>query len=92
MLDRRSVGVLYLAATLAAPITITGCASKEERMRKMMRKKMGEMPEEYKNDGAPQVGDAAPLFKLKTLKGDQTVDLASFANDKPVVLFFGSYT
>lgn len=92
MLHRRTVGVRYLAAVFAVLITLAGCTSKEEKMRAEMRQKMGEMPEKYKNDGAPEVGDTANLFKLKTIEGDRTVDLASFANDKPVVLFFGSYT
>lgn len=92
MLYRRSVCVMYLTATLALPILITGCTSKEEKMRAEMRRKIGEIPEKYRNDGAPQVGDTALLFKLKTVEGDRTVDLASFVNDRPVVLFFGSYT
>ncbi len=53
---------------------------------------LGQIPEKYKNDGAPKVGDQAHLFKLHTLEGDREVDLASFAGNKPVVLFFGSYT
>ena len=57
-----------------------------------MSRRMGEMPEKYKNDGAPQVGDVAYLFKLKTVEGNQEVDLASFNGAKPVALFFGSYT
>ena len=35
-------------------------------------------------------GDQAPNFKLKTLDGAQEFDLADF--NKPVVLFFGSYS
>lgn len=43
-------------------------------------------------DGAPQVGDMAPRFTLKTLEGDGEVALETFAGKRPVVLFFGSYT
>ena len=57
-----------------------------------MSRGMGEIPEKYKNDGAPQVGDVAYLFKLKTVEGDKEVDLASFKGDRPVAIFFGSYT
>ena len=38
-------------------------------------------------------GDRAPTFVLKSLDdGTKRVKLASFRKDKPVVLFFGSYT
>lgn len=43
-------------------------------------------------DGAPKVGQLAPLFKLKSLDGKKETDLASFRAKKPVILFFGSYT
>lgn len=39
-----------------------------------------------------QVGEMAPTFVLQSLDGDSETDLASFQGDKPVVLFFGSYT
>ncbi len=42
--------------------------------------------------GALQVGDTAPLFKLKSLDGSSETDLVSFREKKPVVLLFGSYT
>ena len=45
-----------------------------------------------RDDGAPKVGEKAPLFKLKELKGKKTVDLAQAIKARPVVLFFGSYT
>lgn len=92
MLHGRSAGVICLAAISIVPVMITGCTSKEEKLRTEMRRKLGQMPERYKNDGAPEVGDTAHLFKLKTIDGERTVALSSFANKKPVVLFFGSYT
>jgi hypothetical protein len=42
--------------------------------------------------GSVQVGDAAPDFRLPTLDHKNTVQLASFRGDRPVVLVFGSYT
>ena len=45
-----------------------------------------------RDDGAPKVGEQAPTFKLKSLDGKQSFDLAEFKGSKPVVLFFGSYT
>ena len=47
---------------------------------------------EEKVDNAPIVGEIAPTFKLMSLDGKEETDLASFQEDKPVVLFFGSYT
>ncbi len=41
---------------------------------------------------APQVGDSAPAFKLKSLDGKSETDIADFKGKKPVVLLFGSYT
>ncbi|MFQ5461482.1 MAG: hypothetical protein ACE5E5_02530 [Phycisphaerae bacterium] len=42
---------------------------------------------------APHVGQEAPGFELRRLNDRaQRVKLASFADKKPVVLFFGSYT
>ncbi len=43
-------------------------------------------------DNAPKIGDEAPTFKLKSLNGKSETDLASFRDEQPVVLFFGSYT
>ncbi len=53
-----------------------------DRMREMM----------MSDDGAPKVGDPAPVFKLKSLDGKRETDLASFKGKRPVILFFGSYT
>ena len=41
---------------------------------------------------ALQVGDKAPQFSLKALHGDDVFNLADYRGEKPVVLFFGSYT
>ncbi len=41
---------------------------------------------------APEVGDAAPDFSLKTLDGKETIRLSQFQGKQPVVLIFGSYT
>ncbi|MFQ5708627.1 MAG: hypothetical protein ACE5HO_14315, partial [bacterium] len=43
-------------------------------------------------DGAPAVGELAPTFKLLSLDGKSETDLESFRGERPVVLFFGSYT
>lgn len=51
-----------------------------------------ESPSRRANDGAPNVGEIAPPFILKSLDGETETDLESFRGQKPVVLFFGSYT
>jgi len=51
-----------------------------------------ESPGRRANDGAPNVGEIAPTFILKSLDGKSETDLESFRGQKPVVLFFGSYT
>ncbi|MDG2014642.1 MAG: hypothetical protein P8J33_14135 [Pirellulaceae bacterium] len=39
-----------------------------------------------------KVGEAAPNFTLKSLDGKTETELAALIVDKPVILFFGSYT
>ncbi len=56
------------------------------RRRRGMRERM------MRDDDAPKVGDVAPVFTLKSLDGKSETDLASFKGQKPVLLFFGSYT
>ena len=56
-----------------------------DRRARMMERMM-------RDDGAPKVGELAPTFKLDSLDGKQSFDLAEFKGGKPVVLFFGSYT
>ena len=89
MLHRRSSVALGIIGLLVLLTALPGCASSKE---KRMSRGMGEIPEKYKNDGAPQVGDVAYLFKLKTVDGEKEVDLASFKGNRPVAIFFGSYT
>lgn len=42
--------------------------------------------------GDLQVGDPAPDFDLRTAQGSARLRLASFRDQRPVVLVFGSYT
>lgn len=41
---------------------------------------------------APNVGETAPDFMLKTQSGDEEIGVSQFVGKKPVVLIFGSYT
>ena len=45
-----------------------------------------------REDGAPKVGDVAPVFALETLKSGETVDIGHLVGKRPIVLIFGSYT
>lgn len=51
-----------------------------------------EEPPPAQRPKAPQAGDEAPNFTIKSLKGDETFELAAFRGKRPVILFFGSYT
>ncbi len=45
-----------------------------------------------RGEGGLKVGQPAPTFVLKSLDGESETNLATFKDNKPVVLFFGSYT
>ena len=62
----------------------------QSERRRRRRGRMREMMS--RDDGAPKVGVEAPVFKLKSLDGKRETDLASFRGQRPVILFFGSYT
>ncbi len=64
--------------------SITGAAPAEEDSRDMKKKR--------NFSEALKVGDEAPLFTLKALHGEETFELGNYQDEKPVVLFFGSYT
>jgi hypothetical protein len=49
-------------------------------------------PRTFQSENKLKVGDMAPVFKLASLDGKDSTDLAQFRGEKPVVLFFGSYT
>jgi len=38
------------------------------------------------------VGDMAPAFTLESLDGESTTDTTQFRGQRPLILFFGSYT
>jgi hypothetical protein len=55
-------------------------------LRSLFAQEVGSM-----NEG-PHVGQPAPNFKLRTLDGKETVELAKVIGKKPLVLVFGNYT
>lgn len=52
----------------------------------------GRMRRDRPREGKLKVGDPAPDFTLRRLKGKDKVKLSSFKGKRPVVLIFGSYT
>ena len=41
---------------------------------------------------APKMGDLAPDFELRDIRGENPVRLSDFCGQKPVALIFGSFT
>ncbi len=50
------------------------------------------MREMMNDEGAPAIGELAPVFMLKSLDGRTEFELQSYRGEKPVILYFGSYT
>ncbi len=41
---------------------------------------------------APKIGDKAPDFELRDIRGENPIRLSDFQGQMPVVLIFGSFT
>lgn len=68
-------------------------AEKTARENKLRTGRSEFSPERMKNrTDAPQPGDMAPDFELRSPDGKQTVRLSSFRGKQPVVLVFGCFT
>ena len=72
-------------AGLLAMSLCVGCASTPGEGPRRDAQSAGRRP-------APKITEPAPMFKLASLDGKRNVDLADYRGDKPVLLFFGSYT
>lgn len=74
---------LICLLTVVVVSSLVGCAGPGHRKR----------AQRQRDDGAPKVGAIAPTFALQMFDDQsKTVELAAFREEKPVVLFFGSYT
>ena len=92
-------GLLALTFLATCCVTESFAQQKKDRQEearqddgKKQRGRRGRRGRRNRPDDAPRVGDMAPVFTLKSLDGESETDLESFRGDKPVVLFFGSYT
>ena len=80
----RSISLLVILLALSVAI-VTDAEAQRWRGR-------GDSMMKQRQDNAPKVGETAPTFTLKSHDGKSETSLASFNGEKPVVLFFGSYT
>ena len=80
--------ILILQSLILAAAIVTDAYAEHPRNRKGRGNRM----EQRGKDNAPKVGDTAPTFTLKSHDGESETSLASFKGERPVVLFFGSYT
>ena len=65
----------------------------QRRQQQMNRlRQQRQQPAGNRGQGGLQVGVPAPNFALKSLDGESETDLATFRGQRPVILFFGSYT
>ena len=76
---------MYAIILVIATVFVTDAEAQRRRGR-------GDSMMKQRKDNAPKVRDTAPTFTLKSHDGKSETSLASFKGEKPVVLFFGSYT
>lgn len=85
----RRIAVFAMLGALAA----SALAQDQTPPRLPTSERMGQMRERSTGaDMAPKVGQLAPTFNLSSLDGKVTFDLTSNRDQRPVILFFGSYT
>ena len=77
---------MLFAASLAALVAGAALAQETGETRGEQTKQQRPRP------AAPKIGEEAPLFTLASLDGKKETDLKSFRGQRPVILFFGSYT
>ena len=81
----RGVQVLMIACLLGASILLPVAHAQQ-------RSEAFEVGAERGEDRAPDQGEHAPDFTLKSIDGRTQVTLSAFRDKQPVVLIFGSWT
>ena len=76
-----------VGALLCAPVVF---AQPEDSAKRGGR--TNEKAQQVKKRPALIVGQTAPSFALKSLDGKSETDTSSFRGQRPIILFFGSYT
>lgn len=86
---------LFPVITLLLVLTIIACGTfaKQENIERGERSRSeGDRRMREEKGKQLEIGDEAPIFKLKSLDGKKETDLKEFRDKEPVVLIFGSYT
>ena len=98
-MKRLLIGVLFLGVGVFATNDSalawqdkSDSKTQKQESRRQRPNQQGRQQRGQQQDDAPQVGDVAPVFTLKSLDGESETDIASFKGEKPIVLLFGSYT
>lgn len=82
-----------LLCGLVAVFTVSAIAQDEPIYEPKSEREMLELRQKMiREDRAPRVGRLAPPIRLKSLDGESAFDLAAHRDQRPVILFFGSYT
>ncbi|MBK8915370.1 MAG: hypothetical protein IPM64_12360 [Phycisphaerales bacterium] len=81
------IGWLAVTAAIGQESATTRAASQPESQRAATSQ-----PATKPARPAPEIGDTAPPFKLKSLDGKSEFELTSLRGKRPVLLLFGSYT
>jgi len=87
MSGSRLIGLMMVVCVIAGAAS-TACAQDEDRDEDDRRRRM----ERQEKRASLKVGQMAPRFRLASPDGASTFDLGSFRDQRPVILFFGSYT
>ena len=77
---------VFAGAMVAEPLQQRGARQQRRQQQQQARRQQRQDPYALK------VGQMAPKFALSSLDGKSSFTLEELRGDKPVVLFFGSYT
>jgi len=85
---------VFMALVLALSLLVLPAQSQNKPKPKFDMEAM--MARANADDGAPKIGDVAPLFKLdlkfNDFDNEKNIDLNEQVGKQPIVLIFGSYT
>ncbi len=85
----------HLRLTVAAACVVTFLAAPslaQERSGSRPDRSQRQQQRQRLEEGALKVGQMAPTFELKSLDGKTSFSLSEYRDERPVILFFGSYT